>query len=97
MRPLATLAPAPSAITACWSGPTLAVNLIHAYDPELVILGGGIMASKDVIVPAIQEYIDRHAHTPWGKVRVVPSALGDAAALVAAEWLVKEHLEKLQT
>jgi len=78
-----------------WS--TLAVNLIHAYDPELVIVGGGIMASKDVIVPAIQDFIDRHAHTPWGKVRVVPSALGDAAALVAAQWLVEEHLEKTRT
>jgi len=78
-----------------WS--TLTVNLIHAYDPELVILGGGIIASKDVIVPAIQEFIDRNAHTPWGKVRVVPWALGDAAALVAAQWLVEEHLEKTRT
>ncbi len=76
-----------------WS--TLTVNLVHAYDPELVILGGGIMASKDVIVPAIQEFIDRHAHTPWGHVRVVPSVLGDAAALVAAQWLIEEHLEKV--
>ena len=31
-----------------WS--TLAVNLIHAYDPEIVILGGGIMASADLLL-----------------------------------------------
>jgi glucokinase len=71
---------------------TLAVNLIHAYDPELVILGGGIMASADVILPVVREYVAHHAHTPWGKVRVVASELEDRAALVAAEWLLQEQL-----
>jgi glucokinase len=76
-----------------WSA--LAVNLIHAYDPEMVILGGGIMASADVILPAIQEYVLRHAHTPWGKVRVVISELGDTAGLVAGEWLLQEQFPGL--
>lgn len=70
---------------------TLAVNLIHAYDPEVLILGGGIMGSAGVILPALSEYVLRHAHTPWGKVRVVASELGDAAALVAGEWLLREQ------
>jgi len=68
---------------------TLAVNLIHAYDPEMVILGGGIMASATVILPAVRDYVARHAHTPWGNVQVVVSALGDNAALVAGEWLLQ--------
>jgi hypothetical protein len=34
-------------------------------------------------LPAMQEYVDAHAWTiPRGRVRVVPSVLGDAAALV---------------
>lgn len=70
---------------------TLAVNLIHAYDPAVVILGGGIMASADVILPAVSEYVRRHAHTPWGKVCVVAGELGDQAALVAGEWLMREQ------
>jgi len=73
-----------------WSA--LAVNLIHAYDPELLILGGGIMGSAEVIMPVIKTYVASHAHTPWGKVRVVPSKLGAEAALVAAEWLLEEQL-----
>ncbi len=72
-----------------WS--TLAVNLIHAYDPEVLILGGGIMASAAVILPAVRDYVNRHAHTPWGKVQVVAGALGDNAALVAGEWLLREQ------
>jgi len=77
-----------------WS--TLAVNLIHAYDPEVVILGGGIMASADVILPAVNDYVRRHAHTPWGKVSVVASELGDQAALVAGEWLLREQFSNHQ-
>lgn len=72
-----------------WS--SLAVSLIHSYDPELLIFGGGIMASADVILPALREYAGRHAHTPWGQVRIEKSALGDQAALVAAEWLLDEQ------
>jgi glucokinase len=75
-----------------WSA--AAVNLIHAYDPELLILGGGIMASRDAILPAIRDHVTRHAHTPWGKVRVAASELGDHAALVACERLVQDQLAK---
>jgi glucokinase len=72
-----------------------AVNLIHAYDPELLLLGGGIMASGDLILPRVREQIARHAHTPWGRVSVEASALGDHAALLACEWLVQEHLSTI--
>ncbi|MGH7967752.1 MAG: ROK family protein [Limisphaerales bacterium] len=70
---------------------TLAVNLIHAYDPDTIILGGGIMAARDIILPSVTRYVHRHAHTPWGKVRVAAGDLGDAAALLAGEWLLKEQ------
>lgn len=73
-----------------WSA--LVVNLIHAYDPEVVILGGGVMASADVILPAVRKYVEKHAHTPWGKVRVAGGKLGEAAALVAGEWLLGEQI-----
>lgn len=72
-----------------WSA--LVVSLIHVYDPELFVIGGGIMASADVILPAIRARVERHAHTPWGKVPVVATALGDTAALVAGEWLLQDQ------
>lgn len=77
-----------------WS--TLAVNMIHGYDPEIVILGGGIMASHEIILPAVSDYVRRHAHTPWGKVRIVASQLGDTAALVAGEWLLREQFPEVK-
>ena len=75
---------------------TLAVNLIHAYDPERVIIGGGIMASAEAILPAIRRHVDRHANTPLGKVEVIASQLGDNAAMVAGEWLLEEQCPNLK-
>jgi len=75
---------------------TLVVNLIHSYDPEIVVLGGGIMASAETILPAIREHVRRHAHTPWGQVRVAVGELGDNAALVPGEWLLQEQFPNLK-
>lgn len=61
-----------------------AVGLIHAYDPELLIYGGGVMKSADVVLPFLQEYVSQHAWTPWGKVSVRRAQLGDTAALLGA-------------
>lgn len=74
----------------------LAVNLIHAYDPEMVVLGGGIMASRDAITPVLSDYVSRHAHTLWGKVGIVSSTLGDTAALLASEWLLRDQCDLAQ-
>jgi glucokinase len=73
----------------------LAVNLIHVFDPELIIFGGGIMGSAEEILPFVREYVSHHAHTPWGQVKIVASELGDRAALLACEWLVHEDVEKV--
>lgn len=72
-----------------WSA--AAVNLVHAYDPELLVLGGGIMASAEAILPPLRDHLIRHAHTPWGRVRVAASTLGDHAALLGCAWLVQEQ------
>ncbi len=65
-----------------WSVGT--VGLIHAYGPELVVFGGGVMRRADQILPSLTSYVHRHAWTPAGPVRVVRAALGNDAALYAA-------------
>lgn len=60
------------------------VGLIHAYDPELVVLGGAVMNSAQHILPALQEHVNRHAWTPWGKVELRAAKLGSHAALLGA-------------
>lgn len=61
-----------------------AVGLVHAYDPELIVIGGGVMQSAAVIIPAIESHVQKHSWTPWGKVQVKRAELGNNAALVGA-------------
>lgn len=63
---------------------TGAVGLIHAYDPERIVIGGGVMRSATVILPYIQAYVNEHAWTPWGKVKIVAAQLGNDAGLFGA-------------
>jgi glucokinase len=72
-----------------WASAT--VGLIHAYDPERVVIGGGVMRSADVILPYIQSYADRHAWTPWGKVKIAAAKLGNNAGLFGAIPLLTEN------
>jgi len=67
-----------------------AVTLVHAYDPEIVVIGGGVMESAEAIIPYIESYVVEHSWTPWGKVRVRAAELGNNAALVGAIPLLSE-------
>ena len=68
------------------------VGLIHAYDPSVVVIGGGVMASKAQILPALTEYIERHAFSWWGKPELRAATLGADAALFGALPLMDEFL-----
>ena len=68
------------------------INQIHAYDPELVILGGGVMKSADVIISFIENKVNKHAWTPWGKVKIKQSRIPNRSALLGAYYLVKNNI-----
>ncbi|MBR6028837.1 MAG: ROK family protein [Clostridia bacterium] len=54
---------------ACRALCTGAVNLVHAYEPELLILSGGA-SHIAALQTAIQEHLDQYAWMPWGRVQV---------------------------
>ncbi len=67
------------------------VSMIHAYDPDLVVLGGGLAGSSEQFLPWLRDYVPTHAWTqPRGRVRLAVSQLGDAAALVGAAELATD-------
>jgi glucokinase len=68
------------------------ITMIHAFDPELIVLSGGIMKSSSVILPALQKKINELAWTPWGKVRLVEAKFPDSAALYGADYLVRSTI-----
>lgn len=64
------------------------INVIHAYGPEAVILGGGVLNSSDKIIPFVQEIVNKRAWTfPRGKVKILKSKLGNRAASLGAAFL----------
>jgi glucokinase len=65
-----------------------AVSMVHAWDPELLVVGGGVMQRAAAVLPAIEERVHRHAWTPWGRVEVRAAILGDEAALLGASPLL---------
>ena len=62
------------------------VNYIHAYDPEKVVIGGGVMKSSDIILPYLRKKVYSLAWCPISKPEIVASELGDDAALLASEY-----------
>lgn len=68
----------------------LALAMTHAYSPQVLIFGGGVLARAADIVPLIQARLNQDAWMPGGAVVVKASALGSSAALHAAIPLLQE-------
>jgi glucokinase len=68
-----------------------AVAAVHAFDPDVLLYGGGVMKSGSVILPFIQDYVNRYAWTPWGKPRVRAARLGNDAALLGVVPLFQQE------
>lgn len=67
-----------------------AVNMVHAFDPSVIIIGGGIMKSKDKIIPYIQNTVDRYAWLAPGTVAIKAAEQVDYAGLLGMSYLVHQ-------
>lgn len=65
------------------------VNLIHAYDPEVVVIGGGVMNNPDKVLPYITERVHRQAWCPWGKVALRPTTLLSDAGILGVVYCLQ--------
>ncbi|MCX5789587.1 MAG: ROK family protein [Elusimicrobia bacterium] len=67
------------------------VDLRHVFDPERIILGGGVIeACGDFILPIVQKRIDRDPFfKKVGACEAVPSQLGDDAVILGGVALTK--------
>lgn len=68
-----------------------AIAAVHAFDPDVLLYGGGVMKSADVVLSFIQEYVNRYAWTPWGKPKVRAARLGNDAALLGVVPLFEQE------
>jgi len=70
------------------------VTMIHAYDPEKVIIGGGVMKSENIILQNIRKKVAEHAWTPWGTVQIEGANFTDQAGMLGIAYLLNEYLKK---
>lgn len=67
-------------------------NAVIAYDPEMVLLGGGVLRRHDIILPAIQKHLRQHMPGLPLQTPIVAAALGDDAALLGGEMLFNQMI-----
>jgi glucokinase len=78
--------------TACWLQAVHRlgcgiVSLINVLDPEIVILGGGIIKAGPALFTPLQEVVDRHEWRPTAsQARIAPAKLGELAGAVGAAY-----------
>lgn len=77
-----------------WIGIGLA-NLVNLLCPDVVVLGGGVMASADLLLGTVQDIVhDRCGLVPHDRVVIRPAALGRNAALIGAARVWQARYEK---
>jgi glucokinase len=70
------------------------IGLIYAYDPEVVILSGGITNfGEDLLNPIIQ-YVHDHVWTPWGQVEFRIAENKEHSVLLGLSYLMVEELNR---
>ncbi|TLX78136.1 ROK family protein [Labilibacter sediminis] len=72
----------------------LAINMIHSYDPQVLVLGGGILNSADIIVPYIRKQVDKYCWLNVDEIKIEHAFLGEDASIVGGYFLLKEILTK---
>jgi glucokinase len=69
------------------------VNLAHLFDPELLILGGGVMHAGDLILEPARQVFNTYAMPNYRRTcRIILAELGDDVGLFGAAALVNQRL-----
>ena len=62
-------------------------SFINAFDPEIVIVGGGIAQAGDALFEPLRKELDRVEWRPMShQVQVIPAALGEKAGAIGAAY-----------
>jgi glucokinase len=67
------------------------LNLIHAYDPDVVILAGGVMERADLIVPKVEKFVQEKVWKPRVNIPVLLAHDINFSALKGLEYLVAQQ------
>lgn len=73
------------------------VNLLHLFDPALIVVGGSVALMGDMLLDPVRATIERYAMPPYRGVPLRPAALGDDSGLLGAAALAWQTSIPTQT
>jgi glucokinase len=70
-------------------------NLIQVYNPQVLVIGGGIAQAGPILLDRVREVVKERARmVPAETCQIVPSGLGDDAGIIGGAVLVMREMEK---
>jgi glucokinase len=68
-------------------------SIVNLFEPELVVIGGGVSRSGDLLLGPVRELVAGSAIGPAARAGIVASALGDRVGVVGAAAIVYDRAE----
>ena len=70
-------------------------GLVNAFNPEVIVIGGGAVAAGDMMLEPAREVVRERALAPSrDQVRIVPSRFGEESGMLGAALLALDGLER---
>ena len=71
-------------------------NLINIFNPEMIVIGGGVKDAWPLFIAATHQEIMRRAfQVPAERTRIVPSLLGGDAGMVGAAAVALQKMQSM--
>jgi glucokinase len=67
-------------------------GLAMTFNPEVIVVGGGVMGAGDLLLGPAREELARRALAPASEVRVVAAGLGPEAGMIGAALLARDKV-----
>ena len=68
-------------------------SIVHAFNPELVVLGGGVTRAGDLLFEPVRRVVHERAMSWLAEpVRIVPAELGDMTGVLGAVAVALERI-----
>jgi glucokinase len=69
-------------------------NLANIFEPEVIVIGGGVIAAGDLLLEPARAELRARALKPMDETPVVPAQLGEDAGMIGAAAMARIELER---
>ncbi|MGI8727396.1 MAG: ROK family protein [Solirubrobacterales bacterium] len=73
---------------------TALAGLANAFDPDRIVVGGGVMAAGELLLDPAREELRERALPPQNEVPVTAAALGEHAGMIGAATMARDELAR---